>query len=96
MEAVPEVHRDEFREYLEKTGILAHLTKVLVDLYEEPRRPDNPLDYVRMFLGAPRDIDVDTMRAENEELKYRCEEQEATIDALMAQLEGLRSHLGDE
>ncbi len=95
MEGVAELQRDDFREYLEKTGILAHLTKVLVDLYEEPQRPDNPLDYVRQFLGAPRDIDVDTLKAENEELRYRCEEHEATIDALMSQLEGLRTHLSE-
>jgi hypothetical protein len=93
MEGIAELQRDEFRLYLEKSGILAHLTRVLVDLYEEPQRPDNPLDYVRMFLGAPRDIDIEALKAENDELRYRCEEHEATIDALMTQLEGLRTQL---
>jgi hypothetical protein len=42
---------------------------VLVGLYEEPERPPNAVDYVKKVLGAPVGVDVDALRAENEQLK---------------------------
>lgn len=68
--------KEEFRKYLEKSGVLDSLTKVLVGLYEEPERPANALDYMKRYLGAPAGVDVDGLketvdglRRENEELK---------------------------
>lgn len=37
--------REEFRKYLERTGVMDALTKVLVSLYEEPDKPDDALEY---------------------------------------------------
>lgn len=37
--------REEFRRYLEKTGVMDALTKVLVALYEEPDKPENAIEY---------------------------------------------------
>jgi len=37
--------REEFRKYLEKSGVVDALTKVLVNLYEEPEKPNNALEY---------------------------------------------------
>lgn len=37
--------RDEFRKYLERTGVMDALTKVLVALYEEAEKPENALEY---------------------------------------------------
>ncbi len=39
-----EAKKDEFRNYLEKTGVVDTLTKVLVSLYEESDRPNNALE----------------------------------------------------
>lgn len=39
-----EAKKDEFRAYLEKTGVVDQLTKVLVSLYEETDKPNNPLE----------------------------------------------------
>lgn len=36
--------REEFRKYLEKTGVMDALTKVLVCLYEEPDKPEDALE----------------------------------------------------
>lgn len=41
-----EAKKDEFRAYLEKTGVVDQLTKVLVSLYEENEKPNNPLEYI--------------------------------------------------
>jgi len=38
--------REEFRKYLEKTGVMDALTKVLVALYEEPDKPENAVEYI--------------------------------------------------
>eukprot|EP00612_Vaucheria_litorea_P003684 CAMPEP_0171468846 /NCGR_PEP_ID=MMETSP0945-20130129/10885_1 /TAXON_ID=109269 /ORGANISM="Vaucheria litorea, Strain CCMP2940" /LENGTH=62 /DNA_ID=CAMNT_0011997783 /DNA_START=97 /DNA_END=281 /DNA_ORIENTATION=+ len=44
--------KEEFRKYLEKSGVIDALTKVLVGLYEEPERPANAVDYVKRYMGA--------------------------------------------
>jgi predicted ATP-grasp superfamily ATP-dependent carboligase len=48
-------------------------TKVLVGLYEEPERPGNAVDYIKRYLGAPPNIDVEGLRRENESLKAQLE-----------------------
>jgi hypothetical protein len=35
----PEQKKEEFRKYLERSGVVDQLTKVLVGLYEEPEKP---------------------------------------------------------
>ena len=51
--------KEEFRKYLERAGIVDQLTKVLVGLYEEPEKPNNPIEFIKKCLGAPSDTDVD-------------------------------------
>ena len=65
----PDSKKEEFRKYLEKSGVIDALTKVLVGLYEEPERPPNAVDYIKRYMGAPTGIDVDALRQENEDLK---------------------------
>ena len=55
----PDSKKEEFRKYLEKSGVIDALTKVLVGLYEEPERPTNAIDYIKKFLGAPTGVDVE-------------------------------------
>jgi len=61
--------REEFRKYLEKTGVLDTLTKVLVGLYEEPERPTNAIEYIKRYMGAPKNVDVEGLKRENEQLR---------------------------
>ena len=44
--------KEEFQKYLEKAGVIDQLTKLLVNLYENPNRPDNAMDYIKTFLGV--------------------------------------------
>lgn len=71
--------KEEFRKYLEKTGVMNALIQTLVGLYEEPERPPNPLDYVRRYLGAPSAVDVDGLKRENEDLKAQIKRLEKQI-----------------
>lgn len=61
--------KEEFRRYLEQTGVLDALTKVLVGLYEEPERPQHAVDYIKRYIGAPPNVDVDGLKRENKQLK---------------------------
>ncbi len=64
-----EQKKEEYRKYLEKSGVVDQLTKVLVGLYEEPEKPSNAIEFIKKCLGAPSDTDVDQLKADNEELK---------------------------
>lgn len=70
-----EAKKEDFRKYLEKSNVIDSLTKVLVNLYEEPERPDKPMDFIKKALGGPVQADVDALRQENESLRQE-------IDAL--------------
>jgi hypothetical protein len=48
--------------YLEKSGVIDALTKVLVGLYEEPERPPNAVDYIKRYMGAPTGVDVEVSK----------------------------------
>jgi len=61
--------KEEFRKYLEKSGVLDTLTKVLVGLYEEPERPSNAIEYIKRYMGAPKNVDVEGLKRENEQLR---------------------------
>mmetsp|Transcript_53988 Transcript_53988/g.80178 ORF Transcript_53988/g.80178 Transcript_53988/m.80178 type:complete len:95 (+) Transcript_53988:210-494(+) len=87
----PESKKEEFRKYLEKSGVIDALTKVLVGLYEEPERPPNAVDYIKRYLGAPTGIDVEAMRSENEEMKAQIKEMRKTVDELNRSLKEARS-----
>jgi hypothetical protein len=59
---------------LEQSGVLDALTKVLVGLYEEPERPTQAVDYVRRYMGAPSNVDVEGLKRENAQLKAELEQ----------------------
>lgn len=54
----------------------------MVGLYEEPERPPNAVDYIKRFMGAPAGVDVDSIRAENSNLKDEAKELRKTIAEL--------------
>jgi hypothetical protein len=39
-----ESKKEDFRKYLEKSGVIDQLTRVLVGLYEEPDKPANAIE----------------------------------------------------
>mmetsp|Transcript_2187 Transcript_2187/g.3366 ORF Transcript_2187/g.3366 Transcript_2187/m.3366 type:complete len:100 (-) Transcript_2187:2940-3239(-) len=86
----PESKKEEFRKYLEKSGVIDAFTKVLVGLYEEPDRPPNAIDYVKKYLGAPLGVDPDAMRSENEEMKKQIKELKKVVEDLTKSLKEKR------
>ncbi|KAL2917153.1 hypothetical protein HK105_203217 [Polyrhizophydium stewartii] len=74
--------KDDFRKYLERNGVIDALTKVLVGLFEEPEKPESPIDHIKMLLGGPSDVDTDALRRENDDLRRKVDELQARIDEL--------------
>merc|ERR1712000_93610 len=79
--------KEEFRKYLEKTGVVDQITRVLVGLYEQDEKPNNAVDYVKKFLGAPTDVDVTALKSENDSLKKQNKELKTKIQELEAKLQ---------
>ncbi|XP_072304200.1 C-Myc-binding protein [Eucyclogobius newberryi] len=69
-----ESKREQFRRYLEKSGVLDTLTSVLVALYEENDKPNNALDFVKLHLGAagPEPADTEALKMELSDLQQKC------------------------
>ncbi|PBC31222.1 C-Myc-binding protein [Apis cerana cerana] len=78
----PDSKREEFRKYLERAGVMDALTKVLVSLYEEPEKPDDALEYIRLNLGGITEVDVEvqTLKKELEEAKAKINELKTKLD----------------
>jgi regulator of replication initiation timing len=64
-----EAKKEEFRKYLEKSNVIDALTKVLVNLYEEPEKPDKPVEFIKKALGGPSPADFEALQAENAQLR---------------------------
>ncbi|KAJ1634215.1 hypothetical protein T492DRAFT_974661 [Pavlovales sp. CCMP2436] len=85
----PDTKKEEFRRYLERSGVIDALTKVLVGLYEEPEKPMNALDFVKMTLGAPTGVDVEALKAENDQLRDKNDQMTQKIVELTKKIESL-------
>ncbi|XP_036141587.1 c-Myc-binding protein homolog isoform X2 [Monomorium pharaonis] len=75
--------QEEFRKYLERSGVMDALTRILVKLYEESEKPTDALDYIRKTLG---DIVEDSNTVEIDSLKKELKESKAQIAELKAKL----------
>jgi len=81
--------KEEFRNYLEKSGVVDALTKVLVGLYEEPEKPGDALDWIKKHLGSSLGVDIEALKKENEDLKKQNGELQQKVDELTKKVESL-------
>lgn len=81
-----EAKKDEFRAYLEKTGVVDQLTKVLVSLYEESDKPNNPLEFIKKNMSAPEELDSDNLKNEYLKLKEENEKLRLRVTDLQKQV----------
>ncbi|XP_057306499.1 c-Myc-binding protein-like isoform X2 [Hydractinia symbiolongicarpus] len=90
--------REEFRKYLEKSGVLDSLTKVLVTLYEEPEKPSSAVDFLKQHIGVgpPDTADVASLKLEMSKLKERNQELEDEVAELKQKVEELEVKNEDE
>ena len=69
-----EAKKEEFRKYLESNHVIDALTKALVNLYEEPDKPEKPVDFIKRVLGGPSSADFEALKSENEQLRSENEQ----------------------
>ncbi len=82
-----ESKREEYRKYLEKSGVIDQLTRVLVELYEENNKPENAIDFIKKYLGSPSDVDVDSLKIQHTQLKEENERLKNRLNNLRKELE---------
>jgi len=51
----------------------------------------NAIDYIKKYLGAPANVNVDALRTENDELKAKVKELTKTVEDLNSSLKEVRS-----
>mmetsp|Transcript_38940 Transcript_38940/g.54086 ORF Transcript_38940/g.54086 Transcript_38940/m.54086 type:complete len:102 (+) Transcript_38940:148-453(+) len=74
--------KEAFRKFLETAGVIDMLTKSLVQLYEEPEKPGNAIDYVRTAFGSPTPAEFDSLVEEKKELLATIEDMKKEIEEL--------------
>lgn len=73
--------KNEFRQYLERSGVIETFTKVLVGLYEEEDRHNlDAMEYVKQYLGAPTGVDWEGLKQENIDLKKQIQRLQQTLE----------------
>ncbi|KAK3248199.1 hypothetical protein CYMTET_42329 [Cymbomonas tetramitiformis] len=81
--------KEAFRKFLETAGVIDMLTKSLVQLYEEPEKPANAIDYIRTAFGAPTPAEYDTLMEEKNQVTANCEDLQKQVEELKAKVEEL-------
>ncbi|GLT51858.1 hypothetical protein SLA2020_252350 [Shorea laevis] len=86
-----EAKKEAFRKYLESSGVLDALTKVLVSLYEQNEKPSSALEFVQQKLGGPTVSEYEKLQAEISDLQTRYNELLVTHEETCKELEELKS-----
>ncbi|KAI5073705.1 hypothetical protein GOP47_0011718 [Adiantum capillus-veneris] len=69
-----ESKKEAFRKYLESSGVLDALTKVLVNLYEENEKPPSAIEFIQRNLGGPTASEFEVLKTEKENLESKYKE----------------------
>jgi len=85
-----ESKKEEFQRYLEKSGVIDALTKVLVGLYEAPKKPESAIDFIKEYLGASVTSDTESLKTKIEEQNKLLQSKDKEIAELTAKLAALR------
>ncbi|KAG7583737.1 hypothetical protein ISN44_As08g032540 [Arabidopsis suecica] len=86
-----EVKKEAFRKYLESSGVLDSLTKVLVSLYEQNDKPSSALEFIQQKLGGPSVSDYEKLQAEKSDLQIKYNELLAKHQETLRELNGVKS-----
>ncbi|XP_076950672.1 uncharacterized protein LOC143623683 [Bidens hawaiensis] len=83
--------KEAFRKYLESSGVLDALTKVLVALYEQNDKPTSAVEFVQQKLGGPSLSEYEKLQAEMSDLQIRYNELLTVHQETCSQLEELKN-----
>ncbi|GMJ11232.1 hypothetical protein like AT2G14045 [Hibiscus trionum] len=86
-----EAKKEAFRKYLESSGVVDALTKVLVALYEQDEKPSSALEFVQQKLGGPTASEYETLQAEMSDLRAKYNELLCKHEDACKELEDLKN-----
>ncbi|GMN25639.1 hypothetical protein TIFTF001_001008 [Ficus carica] len=86
-----EAKKEAFRKYLESSGVLDALTKVLVALYEQNDKPSSALEFIQQKLGGPSASDYEKLQAEMSDLQTKYNQLLAAHQEICKELEEVKS-----
>ncbi|ESQ51125.1 hypothetical protein EUTSA_v10023143mg [Eutrema salsugineum] len=86
-----EAKKEAFRKYLESSGVLDSLTKVLVALYEKNDKPSSALEFIQQKLGGPSISEYEKLQAEKSDLQIKYNELLAKHQETLRELDGVKS-----
>ncbi|XP_073017409.1 uncharacterized protein [Primulina eburnea] len=82
-----EAKKKAFRKYLESSGVLDALTKVLVALYEQNDKPSSAVEFIQQKLGGPTVAEHEKVLAEISDLRRRYDNLFATHQEVCQEFE---------
>lgn len=85
-----EAKKEAFKKYLESSGVLDALTKVLVALYEKNDKPSSALEFIQQKLGGPTISEYEKLQAEMSDMLLKYNELLAAHQATCRELEELK------
>ncbi|XP_042484063.1 c-Myc-binding protein-like [Macadamia integrifolia] len=88
-----EAKKEAFRKYLESSGVLDALTKILVALYEQNDKPSSAIEFVQHKLGGPTVLEHERLQAEMSDLQIKYNELLTAHKKTCQELEELRNSL---
>ncbi|EOA31722.1 hypothetical protein CARUB_v10014931mg [Capsella rubella] len=86
-----EVKKEAFRKYLESSGVLDSLTKVLVSLYEQNDKPSSALEFIQQKLGGPSVSEYEKLQAEKSDLQIKYNELLAKHQETLRELDEVKN-----
>lgn len=83
-----EAKREQFRRYLERSGVIDSLSKALIKLYEESNKPEDAIRYVRKHMceTCVDDAQYEALKSDFQEANKTIQQLEHTVDSLRAKL----------
>ncbi|KAK7332815.1 hypothetical protein VNO80_29570 [Phaseolus coccineus] len=86
-----EAKKEGFRKYLETSGAVDALTKVLVALYEQNDKPSSAVEFIQQKLSCPSISEYEKLQAEFSDLQIKYNELLAAHQRTCKELEEIKS-----
>ncbi|CAL5194575.1 unnamed protein product [Lathyrus oleraceus] len=86
-----EAKKESFRKYLESSGAVDALTKVLVALYEQNDKPSSALEFIQQKLSCPSIPEYEKLQAQFSDLQIRYNDLLTTHRNTCKELEEMKS-----
>ncbi|KAF8039088.1 hypothetical protein BT93_B1588 [Corymbia citriodora subsp. variegata] len=86
-----EAKKEAFRKYLESSGVVDSLTKVLVSLYEQNDKPSSATEFIQEKLGGPTVSEYEKLQAELSDLRIKYNELLAAHQETCKKLDELKN-----